>query len=318
MLNSGRPAAPKLAWALPAFTWSGTGTANDPHTKKGGSVRLYLERPWWSSGDDEQLAVVCWPVPFGLAGQMPKAYEPYATQWGTDPVHLSSPASGYPRPSNFPLAVGTPVDQPLPEIGGDPVAIAPHAVSFDAERDLWFCDVDVSLGEGAVSYNPFIRLALARYQPHSLPGVALSPVVLADFVQLGNDRALSAVTTATDRRTFTLAGRTSVQSAGGGPNQARFRVETQPAGISDPDLGWSTYRVRVGRSIVAQEATVDPSIVNGDLGFWSVELRVPSSGKRRVIVEEIETFYDGFTGNDNGPILTRGTRIAHIDTLPIT
>ncbi|HVN52577.1 MAG TPA: hypothetical protein VMT43_14170, partial [Acidimicrobiales bacterium] len=72
--SSARPAAPKLKWALPTFTWGGTGSSGDPHTKRGGSVRLYLERPWWSSGDGEQLAVVCWPITVGAGNsQMPKA-----------------------------------------------------------------------------------------------------------------------------------------------------------------------------------------------------------------------------------------------------
>ena len=189
--SSARPAAPKVKWALPTFSWHGSGSSGDPHTKQGGSVRLYLERPWWSSGDGEQLAVVCWPLPLGQPGQMPKDYEPYATQWGTDPVHLSTDAVGYPRPINFTLASGwptLPADLPFPEVANQPVSIAPHDVAFDAERDLWYCDIAVDLGEGAISYNPFIRLAVARYQVNSLTGLALSPVVMADFVQLASDR----------------------------------------------------------------------------------------------------------------------------------
>jgi hypothetical protein len=44
--------------------------------------------------------------------------------------------------------------------------VAGHAVSFDAERQLWFCDIDIDMGD---AYYPFIRLALARFHPKSLP-----------------------------------------------------------------------------------------------------------------------------------------------------
>jgi hypothetical protein len=40
-------------------------------------------------------------------------------------------------------------------------------VEFDAERDLWTCDVELDLCE---AYTPFVRLALARYQPSSIAG----------------------------------------------------------------------------------------------------------------------------------------------------
>jgi hypothetical protein len=320
--SSARPAAPKVKWALPTFTWSGTGSSGDPHTKQGGSVRVYLERPWWSSGDDEQLAVVCWPLPVGQTPQMPKAYEPYATQWGTDPTHLSTDAVGYPVPADFTLAAGypsLPASLPFPELGGQPVVIAPHDVGFDADRDLWYCDIEVYLGEAALSYNPFIRLALARYQANSLDTVALSPIVLADFVQLGNDRAMSMVARTPTTRVVTLSGRTSIATDGGGPNRVRFRVETQAAGISDPDLGWTTLDARFGRTSVPQDQTVDPTITSTNLAFWTTELTVASTGKCRIIAEEIETFYDGFAASSQiGPVLTTGTRIVHVDTLTVS
>src|SRR5215207_3202949 len=44
------------------------------------------------------------------------------------------------------------------------VEVAPHDVFYDAERQLWFCDIEIDQGQ---SYWPFVRLALARYQPCS-------------------------------------------------------------------------------------------------------------------------------------------------------
>ena len=69
----------------------------------------------------------------------------------------------------------------LPD-GAERVQVPGHAVSFDAGRGLWFCDIQVR-GAPEESYSPFLRLALARYQPKSILGAELSPVVLADFVR---------------------------------------------------------------------------------------------------------------------------------------
>jgi hypothetical protein len=77
---------------------------------------------------------------------------------------------------------------PLPDVEGALVDIAPHDVGYDAERKLWYCDIEI---EAPYSYFPFIRLALARYHPRSLYLAPLSPVVLAEFAQLHPDRALS-------------------------------------------------------------------------------------------------------------------------------
>jgi hypothetical protein len=41
------------------------------------------------------------------------------------------------------------------------------------------------------AYFPFVRLALARYQPQSVPDAHLSRVVLVDFAQLVPNRSAS-------------------------------------------------------------------------------------------------------------------------------
>ncbi|HSL56782.1 MAG TPA: hypothetical protein VK866_02970, partial [Acidimicrobiales bacterium] len=79
--------------------------------------------------------------------------------------------------------------------GGPVVRAVPHRVVYDAASDMWRCDIDLQLG----SYWPFVRLALARFQPAAIvasdpPGspadttLGLSPVVLADIVQLAPNR----------------------------------------------------------------------------------------------------------------------------------
>ena len=74
------------------------------------------------------------------------------------------------------------------------VSVVPHAVSWDPERALWFCDIVIE--PGAV-YMPFLQLAVARYMPCSVVESAgdysahLSNIVLADFAQLTPDRLVT-------------------------------------------------------------------------------------------------------------------------------
>jgi hypothetical protein len=68
------------------------------------------------------------------------------------------------------------------------VEVAPHDVFYDEKRQLWYCDIEIDQGS---AYYPFIRLALARYQPVSVNGAHLSKIVLADFMPLATDRWLN-------------------------------------------------------------------------------------------------------------------------------
>ena len=61
----------------------------------------------------------------------------------------------------------------------------PH---WDGDRELYYSDIEFASGS---AYFPFIRLALCRYQPHSMAGIEMSPVRLADFAQLAPDRWVS-------------------------------------------------------------------------------------------------------------------------------
>jgi hypothetical protein len=91
------------------------------------------------------------------------------------------------------------------------VDVAPHDVYFDDERKLWYCDIEVTWG---AAYFPFIRLALARYQPVALHGAHLSNVVLADFMPLVPDRWLNVTQTRDPRtRRVTVFGHTYTDSS---------------------------------------------------------------------------------------------------------
>lgn len=210
--NSAPPPAPKILYVVPTFGWSRTqGDDGARHSwRRGGGLRVYLDRQWNATGYGEMLAVI---LPLAGSTQDPET-EPtshpgknFITQWGRDPLWSSPNVVGVaPSIGNFPrarlapdpsgqwLPNGAPITEADQQPGNfltnfrinDTLAeIAPHDVFFDELRQLWYCDIELDHGD---SYWPFIRLALARYQPTSTEGAYLSEIVLADFMQLTVDR----------------------------------------------------------------------------------------------------------------------------------
>lgn len=196
--SSARPEAPKVLYVIPAFRWTKGAASSERH---GGGLRVYMERGWYSSGDGELLGVV---LMSGVGVSSPPVVlddkdplRPFVSQWGADPTRASAGTNGLLAPEHFTSALkanpsggsfqttGLDLDE-LP--GGPSVSVAPHAVGYDEVRRLWYCDIEINPGD---SYFPFVRLALARYQPNSIAGVHLSRVALADFVQLAPGRAVS-------------------------------------------------------------------------------------------------------------------------------
>ena len=238
--SSARPPAPEVLYVVPTFGWarsrSESGEARS--WRRGGGLRVYLDRPWNVTGYGEMLAVVLAPASFkGDPEREPKGrpYKKLVTQWGNDPIWDSPFVSGIaPSRSSFPLARTAPdpaggwlppgapaseADQPpgpfaVTDLGEFParVDVAPHDVFYDPERRLWYCDIEIDQGG---SYWPFVRLALARYQPVSVVGEELSEIVLADFMALTADRWLN-VRPGDGRRArrVTISGRAPADSSG--------------------------------------------------------------------------------------------------------
>jgi len=229
--NSAPPPAPEVLYVVPTFGWVRSGDeASKSSWRRGGGLRVYLKRPWNASGYGEMLGVVLPAETFAGDPNADPAGQPlknFVTQWGNDPIWLSPFVSGVaPKRADFPLARSasdldgkwlpsfapaeeadqppgpfrtTGLDHPelLSPTAQSRVDVAPHDVFFDEERQLWYCDIEVGFG---AAYFPFIRLALARYQPVAVCTAHLSNVVLADFMPLVPDRWLN-VTQARDSRT---------------------------------------------------------------------------------------------------------------------
>ncbi|HWI53752.1 MAG TPA: hypothetical protein VNT01_16565 [Symbiobacteriaceae bacterium] len=300
VLSSARPAAPKVLYVVPTFNWSkeelmeGAGSVA---IRRAGGLRVYMERPWFSSGDGELLGAVLWVQPKGPLIKAPpksppEALKPYVTQWGMDPIWLGHETYAIPNLTHFPQAVTYGVNLSLEEVPGASVAVAGHKVGYDEQRRLWYCDMEVNAGS---SYWPFVRLALARYQPKSVPNAHLSRVTLADFAQLAPDR-LATVVFDPDRPTLvavTVCGPGYNQSVlGRNTSEIEVTVETRVPNV-EAALGW-----------VPASSTVYPLALAEDDGesyTWSGGVTLPEdrgSKPYRLVVREYERFLaDGLSQN---------------------
>lgn len=285
VLSSARPAAPKVDYVIPAFHLE---EFFGNRTRKGNILRVYLQRPWWSSGDDEKLGVVLWrkPALYPYPPDPPEDLKPYISMWGYDPVVEGKAPPLVPTAADFALASSVATGVDLAEMPGAQVDVAAHDVSFDAERDLWFCDILVDRGTVA-SHWPFIRLALARYQPHSMNDLRLSSVVLSDFAQLAPTRGVSVTPGAQPNTKKVVVTGTAYSStaAQNTPPIMQVTLEKRQPGVTDPDLGWIPARGPNNSTI-----PMDIDTHSGDHSIqWLDFIEVPpSGGPYRLVIEEIE------------------------------
>ena len=193
ILSSARPKAPVVDYIVPTFEWRKTQTEDAVrHLRLGGGLRIYLKRPWYSSGDNEMLAVVLPDTKPNLMSIMAAgpSYTNYYTHWGIDPILYGAKPEGVsPEPSDFRMNPVVDTKLQYPDNPGALAKVVAYPVHFDEERQLWFCDLAIN---PKTMYFPFIKLFLARYQPYSVreeeTDVCLSPVVVAKMIQLVPER----------------------------------------------------------------------------------------------------------------------------------
>jgi hypothetical protein len=188
--SSARPDTLKLLYILPTFRWE---ESDGKSVRRGQALRIYVERPWYSSGDDELLGVLMRPAI--TTASVLNEITPFISEWGSDPVwELTGPAEPL-QPKHFVSDPTDPASTPvvghglalveLPEESASRVSVAGFAPQYSEDRQAYYFDVAFDPGK---AHYTFVRLALARYQPYSLSGVHLSRVVRAEFAQLLADR----------------------------------------------------------------------------------------------------------------------------------
>jgi hypothetical protein len=276
VLSTARPLAPVVRAVIPSLTWETTEESDQvvARTRHRGGLRVLLERPWFSSGVGEQLAVVLAPP----SGDVVPGIR--LSAWGSDPVWKAGDTPAQPLAAeHFPRAVGpkdgiVAVEAPK----GPGVTVAPHEVRLDTARGVWVCDLDLAAG---ASYLPFARLTFARYQPDSIDGLHLSPVVVSEFAQVLPERhcrvSLDGAVAAVE-----VKGPSAANVLGDAGIVMQAIVEHQPNEL-EGDIGW-----------VPAGAPVPLTAAGGAAGrTWSgrVELQpAPDGFRRRLTVTEHEWF----------------------------
>ncbi|MDD4490036.1 MAG: hypothetical protein PHD30_05995 [Paludibacter sp.] len=197
ILSTARPVKPDVDYVIPAFEWQKKTQGNNiTHIRKGGVLRVYLKRPWFSSGEGEKLAVILPDESSGMKVmtmvQTP-GYTDVYTHWGADPLFTSElPAKSSPQPSDFRFNPFVDKGLAYPDKEGLKATAVVYPVTFDREKQMWYADIALNT---ANMYFPFIRLALARYQEHSLrienTDVCLSNVVMSTMIQMVPERTTS-------------------------------------------------------------------------------------------------------------------------------
>ena len=195
--STARPIAPKILYVVPTYAWAAPTTkttlagTTTTSVRTGRGLRVFVDRPWYTTGDNEQLAVVV-----NAQGTAVPAIADLVSQWGRDPIW--NPQSDQLAPLDQNQIVGGVLVPavPLAENPSQPVTVLGFNPSaYDPVRKLWYFDIEFA---ASVVEAPFVRLALARFQVSSLgcpafPNGAsgdlrMSNVVLADMIKLSADR----------------------------------------------------------------------------------------------------------------------------------
>ena len=276
-----RPEPPNVLYAIPAFSVAEPESDDEGayHGGRGASrLRIYLERPWWSSGTGEQLAVIVntgtAPDADGTspAGRLVSLYgaDPAFTPGGAYPVHKQDLTSGT-------LVTGTALDE---TVSSTSYTARVHDVLYDAERDLYYTEIQLRPQPAGT----FVRLAVARYQPYVTEGVSpLSRIVTMDPVQVLPPRELTV-----KRRKSKHADKLVVDVKGSvhrGPLESvapflKVSIQVKSVKGAGEELGWDTVILTTAKRLSTGK------------GYKTLVLDVPpgTPARARVLVEELETW----------------------------
>lgn len=338
---SSRPLAPVVAFVLPTFGWQRHGETNVRRSVRfGGGLRVYLHRPWFSSGAGELLGITLWSgnaYNKPLDDELRVRFKPYITQWGMDPIWETGALAGWPSIGDFAgdnrcdRAVSLAEQVKGPGEAAGRVDVVGFPTTYDPERKLWYADLTFNVSTD--TYMPFVRLALVRYQPHALADARISPVVLADFAQLTPTRAALVTSDPHHPRTVRVivsgvAPRGPQAEAHGKvrhnaegrvvrspPTRIRIRLqERDPAMASD--LGWREAPAAVATVRAEQDGPVPAS---PDIVLWSGTLnfnQMPEPDRYRVVIEEFEFISADYTASDGDRVVPPG-RLVYAEIVPL-
>ena len=241
------------------------------------------------------------------------------TEWGFNPRKLGGATSIRPALEDFrgdherivartlTLYSGEKAD---PDLGGTvpppitaSVSIATYDVHLDLARDVRYCDIEVDPGR---AYFPCLRLALARYQAQSLESVTLSPVVLADIIQLTPARTVSISRAATGKHRVAVTGVSYIDVEFGlGTSVIELVVQRRRAAPARQQPIWEV--------VSAAPITLKSERIGSETMVWSGEVEAPRDSDWRNVLVEYEYYsVDESARTRPGELATRinGKRVA--------
>lgn len=293
--NNARPSAPKPIYVVPTFQWS-EATAGDvtTHIRRGGGLRVYMERPWFSSGAGELLGALVRPSSVHPTSEQGEILKKYTTEWGMDPIWNAEETAPL-RLSDFVDVFQSKPNLSLAEIASGVVHVAGYKPGYDTSRNLWYCDITV---DPTTAYYPFIRLALARFQPNSVKDAHLSTVVQTDFCQVVPHRTVEY-----DLSQLSAANQFHVKVSGPAYFQRQFERLGSPfffAGVLkqthpgiDDELNWEVLPGVTGNNLQPTQQDTAETI-------WEGDFVLPPAAPRplRILLLEAEVFWNELNDQD--------------------
>jgi hypothetical protein len=316
ILSSAKPVVPVIAYTVPSFNWMRDDKGSTVSHLRTANIRVYMKRPWYSSGDDERLAVILPPKDAPYPSRN-KVLEKYCTIWGKDPAYISGDLNNqnFPQIDHFPFGI----QRTDPKMANEEeavkaaciydtvkiddsvtVQVAAYKVLYDAEKQMYYADIPIFVG---FAYFPFIKLSLARYQRNSVrkdgKDCCLSSMVEAEWMQVLPARA-TAVSFSGGKNSFTVALKgvapftSNPDKFGAANNNAKVRInitvedakfaKTEEAFISINDRTTRTFIWGKDVNLTLQE------IRNGQIDF-AQKVDIPAewaSKPFRVVIREYE------------------------------
>lgn len=338
-----RPEPPAVEYVMPLYSWKNTAAdRGSRRTREAGWFRIWLGPQWYSSGNGELLALVCWHAalfdPLDRSFQLSrtrqtshhflapsKLVEPFVTRWGLDPLagqdieFGNMPASAFRNRLRTRAQMAAHPDEALaadahhlldvntfeplvdlkhlpdaPPAAGDAMkaVLALYRPRFDRATGRWFADIQL---DPQLAYQPFVRLALARWQPHALHGenldLRLSRVVVSEFVQLLPERSVTITPVSPGRGAreykVVVAGTMLDKSKSSGASEWNLRVEERHADRAG-DSWTPVANVLDDKGALVRGAT--PFQAGDSIRMAQVRVPERAAGSYSIVLEEHETF----------------------------
>ena len=291
ILSTAPPADPPVLYIVPTMRWQRSEKENEHGAVRyGNGLRVWLDRPWFSSGDGELLGVVVSQADGGSFKAINPKIESFVTQWGRDPFWNSPLPKSQAIETDFSARV-TSETLRLQEYTSEQVMVIGHRVYWNSERRLWYCDIELN---PLTTYMPFVRLALVRYQPNSIDGAKISKVILADFAQvLPNRRAtvkidgnnITAALSGPYPRSGPMDNEPHAGLLGLGRNRVEIVLQTRNR-LLDSDLAWEDTAVLASQVIGGPVQAFTNPVRAGDTASLLSPLELDKLRQMQAIVSE--------------------------------